>query len=161
ELLGQADLRELLDPDVIAETERELARLDRPLRDAEDLADLLRSHGPLLAEDVTVREGDPAWLDELERARRAIRVRIAGTERWAAIEDAGRLRAALGVPLPVGVPHAFLEPVPDPLGDLVARHARTRGPFPAETASARFGLGVAVVTDTLRRLAATGQVAQG
>jgi ATP-dependent Lhr-like helicase len=161
ELLGQADLRELLDPDVIVETERELARLDRPLRDAEDLADLLRSHGPLLTEDVTVRDGDPAWLIELEGARRAIRVRIGGTERWAAIEDAGRLRDALGAPLPVGVPHAFLEPVPDPLGDLVARHARTRGPFPAETASARFGLGVAVVTDALRRLAAGGRVVQG
>ncbi|MEV5414372.1 DEAD/DEAH box helicase [Thermopolyspora sp. NPDC052614] len=161
ELLGQADLRELLDPDVIAETERELARLDRPLRDAEDLADLLRSHGPLLAEDVTVREGDPAWLADLEAARRAIRIRIAGIEQWAAIEDAARLRDALGVPLPVGVPHAFLEPVPDPLGDLVARHARTRGPFPAATASDRFGLGVAVVADALRRLAATGRVAAG
>ena len=161
ELLGQADLRELLDPDVIAETERELARLDRPLRDAEDLADLLRSHGPLLAEDVTVREGDPAWLTELESARRAIRVRVAGVEQWAAIEDAARLRDALGVPPPVGVPHAFLEPVPDPLGDLVARHARTRGPFAAATASSRFGLGVAVVTDALRRLAASGRVVAG
>ncbi|GLW08534.1 DEAD/DEAH box helicase [Microtetraspora sp. NBRC 13810] len=161
ELLGQADLRELLDPDVVGDTERELARLDRPLRDTEDLADLLRSHGPLLAADVSVREGDPGWLEELERARRAIRVRVAGQEQWAAIEDAGRLRDALGAPLPVGVPLAFLEPVADPLGDLVARHARTRGPFPAGTAAARFGLGVAVVTDALRRLAATGRVVNG
>ncbi|MCK2219830.1 ATP-dependent helicase [Actinomadura sp. ATCC 31491] len=161
ELLGQADLRELLDPDVISDAERELARLDRPLRDAEDLSDLLRSHGPLLAPDVSVRGGDPAWLEELERARRAIRVRVAGEEQWAAIEDAGRLRDALGVPLPVGVPHVFLEPVPDPLADLVARHARTRGPFHAGTAAARFGLGVAVVTDALRRLAAAGRVASG
>ncbi|MFF0306418.1 DEAD/DEAH box helicase [Streptosporangium sp. NPDC004379] len=161
ELLGQADLRELLDPDVIADTERELARLDRPLRDAEDLADLLRSHGPLLAEDVSLREGDPAWLTGLEESRRAIRVRIAGQERWAAIEDASRLRDALGVPLPVGVPQAFLEPVDDPLGDLVARHARTRAPFAAATAAVRFGLGQAVVTDALRRLAATGRVVSG
>ncbi|GGS47000.1 hypothetical protein GCM10010156_02120 [Planobispora rosea] len=161
ELLGQADLRELLDPDVIADTERELARLDRPLRDAEDLADLLRSHGPLLADDVSLREGDPAWLAGLETARRAIRVRIAGQEQWAAIEDAARLRDALGVPLPVGVPHAFLEPVDDPLGDLLARHARTRTPFPASTAAARFGLGPAVVTDALRRLAASGRVVSG
>ncbi|GAA2853841.1 hypothetical protein GCM10010517_11730 [Streptosporangium fragile] len=161
ELLGQADLRELLDPGVIADTERELARLDRPLRDAEDLADLLRSHGPLLAEDVSVREGDPAWLTALEEARRAIRVRVAGQEQWAAIEDAARLRDALGVPLPVGVPHAFLEPVDDPLGDLLARHARTRAPFPASTAAARFGLGPAVVTDALRRLAASGRVVSG
>ncbi|GAA4221290.1 ATP-dependent Lhr-like helicase [Streptosporangium album] len=161
ELLGQADLRELLDPDVIADTERELARLDRSLRDAEDLADLLRSHGPLLAADVSLREGDPAWLADLESARRAIRVRVAGQEQWAAIEDATRLRDALGVPLPVGVPHAFLEPVDDPLGDLVARHARTRAPFPADTAAARFGIGPAVVTDTLRRLAASGRVVNG
>ncbi|MFI6509991.1 DEAD/DEAH box helicase [Streptosporangium sp. NPDC050855] len=161
ELLGQADLRELLDPDVIADTERELARLDRPLRDAEDLADLLRSHGPLLAEDVSVREGDPAWLAELEGSRRAIRVRVAGQERWAAIEDAARLRDALGVPLPVGVPHAFLEPVDDPLGDLLARHARTRASFPASTAATRFGLGPAVVVDALRRLAASGRVVSG
>ncbi|GAA3445159.1 ATP-dependent helicase [Planomonospora venezuelensis] len=161
ELLGQADLRELLDPDVIAGTERELARLDRPLRDAEDLADLLRSHGPLLADDVSLREGDPAWLTALEAARRAIRVRIAGQEQWAAIEDAARLRDALGVPLPVGVPHAFLEPVDDPLGDLLARHARTRTPFPAGTAAARFGLGPAVVADALRRLASSGRVVSG
>ncbi|MGV9377821.1 ATP-dependent helicase [Nonomuraea sp. NPDC003707] len=161
ELLGQADLRELLDPDVISDTERELARLDRPLRDLEDLADLLRSHGPLLAPDVSVRGGDPAWLAELERSRRAIHVRIAGEEHWAAIEDAARMRDALGVPLPVGVPHAFLEPVADPLADLVARHARTRGPFHAGSAAARFGLGVAVVTDALRRLAASGRVVNG
>ncbi|WP_196441092.1 DEAD/DEAH box helicase [Planomonospora sp. ID67723] len=161
ELLGQADLRELLDPDVIADTERELARLDRPLRDAEDLADLLRSHGPLLAEDVSLREGDPAWLAGLEAARRAIRVRVAGQEQWAAIEDAARLRDALGVPPPVGVPHVFLEPVDDPLGDLLARHARTRTPFPASTAAARFGLGPAVVADALRRLAASGRVVSG
>ncbi|GII78276.1 DEAD/DEAH box helicase [Sphaerisporangium rufum] len=161
ELLGEADLRELLDPDVVADTERELARLDRPLRDAEDVADLLRTHGPLLEEDVVVRDGSAALLAELAAARRAIRVRVAGTECWAAIEDAGRLRDALGVPLPVGVPHAFLEPLADPLGDLLARHARTRGPFPAATAAARFGLGAAVVTDTLRRLAAAGRVVPG
>ncbi|MGJ6960821.1 ATP-dependent helicase [Streptosporangium sp. G11] len=161
ELLGQADLRELLDLDVITDTERELARLDRPLRDAEDLADLLRSHGPLVAEDVSVREGDPAWLTALEGSRRAIRVRVAGQERWAAIEDAARLRDALGAPPPVGVPHAFLEPVDDPLGDLLARHARTRTPFLASTAAARFGLGTAVVTDALRRLAVSGRVVSG
>ncbi|MEV7965106.1 ATP-dependent helicase [Sphaerisporangium sp. NPDC088356] len=161
ELLGEADLRELLDPDVVADTERELARLDRPLRDAEDLADLLRTHGPLQAEDVTVRDGDPTWLADLESARRAIRIRVAGVEQWAAIEDAARLRDALGVPLPMGLPHAFLEPVADPLGDLLARHARTRGPFPATTAAVRFGLGVAVVVDALRRLAASGRVVSG
>ncbi|WP_248960313.1 ATP-dependent helicase [Sphaerisporangium perillae] len=161
ELLGEADLRELLDPDVVVDTERELARLHRQLRDAEDLADLLRTHGPLLPEDIAVRGGDPSWAAGLEAARRAIRVRVAGVEQWAAIEDAARLRDALGAPLPMGVPHAFLEPVADPLGDLLARHARTRGPFPASTAAARFGLGIAVVADTLRRLASSGRVVSG
>ena len=72
---------------------------------------------------------DPQWAAELARARRAIRVRIAGADHWAAVEDAGRLRDALGTALPVGVPEAFTEPVKDPLGDLLARYARTHGPF--------------------------------
>ncbi|TDD57777.1 Lhr family ATP-dependent helicase, partial [Actinomadura rubrisoli] len=97
----------------------------------------------------------------LEATRRAIRVRIGGGERWAAIEDAGRLRDALGAPLPVGVPEAFLEPVDDPLGDLVSRYARTHGPFRPDEVAARFGLGTAVVVETLRRLAAAGRVVEG
>jgi ATP-dependent Lhr-like helicase len=177
ELLGQADLRELLDPEVVAEVGRQLQRLsdDRRARDLEGVADLLRGLGPLTTGEVTERcgkttdpgTGDPGtggpsrWLAELEETRRAIRVRIGGTERWAAIEDAGRLRDALGTPLPVGIAEAFLEPVDDPLGDLLSRHARTRGPFRAADAALRFGLGSAVVTETLRRLAATGRVVEG
>ncbi|MCO6006400.1 ATP-dependent helicase [Actinoallomurus purpureus] len=163
ELLGQADLRELLDPEVIAEAGRELRRLtaDRRARDREGAADLLRELGPLGTDELVERGVDPRWLVELEDSRRVIRVRIAGTERWAAIEDAARLRDALGVPLPVGVPEAFLEPVADPLADLLSRHARTHGPFHAAGVAARFGLGVAVVTDGLRRLAAAGRVAEG
>ncbi|RAY12015.1 ATP-dependent helicase [Actinomadura craniellae] len=168
ELLGQAELRELLDPEVIAEVGRELQRLaeDRRARDLEGVADLLRALGPLTSAEIAARtaaaEGDAVrWAEELERARRAIRVRIAGAEHWAAIEDAGRLRDALGTPLPVGVPEAFLEPAGDPLGDLVSRYARTHGPFRPAEAAARFGLGVAVVTETLRRLAAAGRVVEG
>src|SRR6185437_11399573 len=67
----------------------------------------------------------------------------------------------LGVPLPVGVPEAFTEPVADPLGDLVARYARTHGPFSADAMARRYGLGVAVVTLALRRLAASGRVVEG
>ncbi|MGC0414727.1 ATP-dependent helicase [Embleya sp. AB8] len=166
ELLGQAELRELLDPDVLARTEGELQRLaeDRRVRDAEGVADLLRLLGPLGTAEVAARSTDAfqaGWLSALERARRVIRVRIAGEERWAGIEDAGRLRDALGTPLPVGVPEAFTEPVKDPLGDLLARHARTHGPFRAGEAAARLGLGVAVTTGTLERLAANGQVVSG
>ncbi|MYS87145.1 ATP-dependent helicase [Embleya scabrispora] len=166
ELLGQAELRELLDPEVLARTEAELQRLaeDRRVRDAEGVADLLRLLGPLTTAEVAARATEAfetGWLTGLENSRRVIRVRIAGEERWAGIEDAGRLRDALGTPLPVGVPEAFTEPVKDPLGDLLARHARTHGPFRAGEAAARFGLGVAVTTGTLERLAAGGQVVSG
>ena len=98
---------------------------------------------------------------ELSAARRIIAVRVAGQPMLAAIEDAGRLRDALGVPLPVGVPEAFTEPVADPLGDLMARYARTHGPFTADAVAGRYGLGVAVVTLALRRLVAGGRVVEG
>jgi ATP-dependent Lhr-like helicase len=101
------------------------------------------------------------WLADLEAARRLIRVRVAGQEQWAAVEDAGRLTDALGTALPVGIAEAFLEPVPDPLGDLLARHARTHGPFTAAVVAARFGLGPAVVTDGLERLLAGGRLTKG
>ncbi|MCW2899894.1 MAG: box helicase, partial [Streptosporangiaceae bacterium] len=183
ELLGQADLRELLDPEVVAETGLELQRLtaERRVRDLEGAADLLRVLGPLSTEELVERSrttepaadgadgGSPGsphpdagrWPVELEETRRAIRVRIRGVQRWAAIEDAGRLRDALGVPLPVGIAEAFLEPVDDPMGDLLSRYARTHGPFRAADAAMRFGIGGAVVTETLRRLTATGRVVEG
>jgi ATP-dependent Lhr-like helicase len=57
ELLGRAELRELLDPQVLAELEAELQRLtpDRRARDAEGVADLLRLLGPLSTDEVVVR----------------------------------------------------------------------------------------------------------
>jgi ATP-dependent Lhr-like helicase len=88
-------------------------------------------------------------------------VTLGGVDRFAAIEDAARLRDAIGVPLPMGVPLAFIEPVHDPLGDLVSRYARTHGPFTAEEAATRLGLGVAVVSTALKRLAADGRVVEG
>ncbi|MFJ6158889.1 DEAD/DEAH box helicase [Pseudarthrobacter sp. NPDC092184] len=97
----------------------------------------------------------------LQRANRAIKVNIGGVERFAAVEDAARLRDAIGVPLPMGVPLAFIEPVADPLSDLVSRYARTHGPFTAAEAAARLGLGVAVVGTALKRLAADGRVVEG
>jgi ATP-dependent Lhr-like helicase len=163
ELLGRAELRELLDPDVLAETERQLQRLtdDRRATDLDGTADLLRLLGALSTPEAVERGATPRWLAELEETRRALRVRIAGEERWIAIEDAGRVRDALGTPLPVGVPEAFTEPVPDPLGDLVSRYARTHGPFTAAQCAHRFGLGIAVVHATLDRLAAAGRVLSG
>ncbi|MGW1076511.1 ATP-dependent helicase [Streptomyces sp. NPDC002537] len=163
ELLGQAELRELLDADVLAELERELQWLTegRRAKDPEGVADLLRVLGPLTGAELAGRGAEPEWPEELSLARRAIRVRIAGQEHWAAVEDAGRLRDALGTALPVGVPEAFTEPVKDPLGDLLARFARTHGPFTSAQAAARFGLGTAVTDGALHRLAANGRVVQG
>ena len=106
-------------------------------------------------------ESATAHLLALQRANRAIKINIAGVERFAAVEDAARLRDAIGVPLPMGVPLAFIEPVADPLGDLVSRYARTHGPFTAAEAAARLGLGVAVVSTALKRLAADGRVVEG
>ncbi|MET4780403.1 ATP-dependent helicase [Glaciihabitans sp. UYNi722] len=183
ELLGRAELRELLDPGVIEQTELELQRLapDRKARDAEGIVDLLRMLGPMsepeiaerlapvaepsVAEPVEAPLRQPqaastltAWLGELEKANRIWR---AGGERWAIIEDAGRLRDALGTPLPIGIPAAFVEPVEDPLGDLVSRYARTHGPFSLGAVAERFSLGTAVVLDALRRLASQRRVTEG
>ncbi len=167
ELLGRAELREVLDEAVIAQLEAELQRLapDRRARDAEGVADLLRLLGPLTIAEVDDRTLDEvdvtAALEELERAGRAFRAGIGGEQRWAAVEDAARLRDALGTAIPHGVPSAFLDPVPDPVGDLVARFARSHAPFTAAEAAARYGLGIAVVTDALRRLAADRRVIDG
>lgn len=193
ELLGKVEMRELLDPAVIAQFEREAQRLDpsRRVRGVEGVADLLRLLGPLDAAEVAARleapdvapaaagdETDPAadaaatdaapaqavaasLLGELIDARRAIRVTVGGVERVAAIEDAGRLRDALGAALPVGIPLAFLEPVADPLADLVARHARTHGPFRTADVAARLGVGTAVARQTLQRLESQGRVSAG
>ncbi|MCG2622847.1 DEAD/DEAH box helicase [Arthrobacter sp. I2-34] len=174
DLLGRAELRELLDEGVIAQTERELQRLteDRRVRGIEGIADLLRLLGPLttveVAERVQAPEAGPVTeadveplLAELVHANRALQVHIAGSPRWAAVEDAARLRDALGVPLPVGVPLAFIEPVADPLGDLVGRYARTHGPFTAAECAARLGLGPAVVAVALERLQRDGRVVEG
>ncbi|MGW3497708.1 ATP-dependent helicase [Streptomyces sp. NPDC001020] len=163
ELLGQAELRELLDAEVLTELERELQWLteDRRVKDIEGVADVLRLLGPLTDAELTERGTEPHWAQELGAARRAIKVRIAGVDHWAAIEDAGRLRDALGTALPVGVPEAFTEPVKDPLGDLLARYARTHGPFTSANAAARFGLGVAVTEGALQRLSAAGRIVQG
>ncbi len=169
ELLGRVELRELLDPEVLAEVEAELQRLapDRQARDAEGVADLVRLLGPLATSEVAERVVEesrdeiPSWLDVLRDARRVVAVRVAGEERWAVVEDVARLRDGLGVPVPPGTPEAFTEAVTDPLGDLVARYARTHGPFTSSDVAARLGLGVAVAQQTLVRLAGSGRLLEG
>ncbi|HEX5741819.1 MAG TPA: helicase-related protein, partial [Pilimelia sp.] len=163
ELLGRVELRELLDPAVVELTAAEVGwRTDsRRARGPEDVAELLRVLGDLTDDELAARGAEPGWVRQLAAARRAVEVRIAGELRWLAVEDAARVRDALGAALPVGVPQAHLEPVPDPLADLLTRYARTRGPFDAAAAASRFGLGVAVVEQSLRQLAARGRVVAG
>ncbi|WP_282859781.1 DNA glycosylase AlkZ-like family protein, partial [Pseudoclavibacter helvolus] len=188
DLLGRVELRELLDAKVIAQLEAELQRTapDRRARDAEGVADLLRVLGPISVEEIAERlrgdepEHDAAdetrppeerpsasvelaeqYAAELVAAKRALRVRIAGVERIAAIEDASRLRDALGVALPIGVPVAFVDPVEDPVGDLVSRYARSHGPFSVAEVAERYGTGQAVVREALTRLELARRVVEG
>jgi ATP-dependent Lhr-like helicase len=167
ELLGRAELRDLLDEGVIDSTEAELQRLapDRRARDTEGVVDLVRLLGPLSTQEIAARSVDPdlavSATATLSAARRLIPVRVAGADRWAAVEDASRLRDGLGCALPVGVPQAFLEAVDDPLGDLVSRYARRHTPFAAGDVAERLGIGTAVARDVLHRLAAHGRVTEG
>jgi ATP-dependent Lhr-like helicase len=127
ELLGREELRDLIDQAALADLELELQLLtpERKVRDPDGLHDALRLLGDLTVQEAAARSADPAaapgWLAELEASRRAVRLRVGGQERWVAIEDTARLRDGLGAAPPVGVPQAFLEPVADPVGDLVAR----------------------------------------
>ena len=167
ELLGRAELRELLDPEVLAEVESELQRLaeGRQVKNSEGIADLVRMLGPLSTEEVRARSSVPDevadGIRQLVDSRRVVPVLMSGQERWAAVEDVARLRDGLGVPVPPGVPDAFTEPVEDPLADLVGRYARTHGPFLAAEVAERLGLGVAVCHQTLARLSAQGRVLEG
>jgi len=166
ELLGEGELRELIDPEVVAAVELELQRLTegRQVRNIDGVHDLLRDLGPLTTDEIAVRsigfDVDDA-VDGLVESRRVVEVTIAGSPRWAAIEDVARLRDALGVQPPPGVPHTFLEPVEDPLGDVVSRYARTHGPFVPSEAAKALGLPVGVVETALSRLEQSGRVVQG
>ncbi|MGB6514459.1 MAG: helicase-related protein, partial [Mycobacterium sp.] len=166
ELLGRVELRELLDPEVVAATGRQLQHLsaDRMARDAEAVADLLRLLGPLTTDEVAARADCPdvgGWLEGLCAAKRALPVSFAGRSWWVAIEDIGRLRDGVGVAVPVGVPASFTEAVTDPLGELLGRYARTHAPFTTVDVAARFGLGLRVAADVLGRLAADGRLVRG
>ncbi|MGH3675572.1 MAG: ATP-dependent helicase [Mycobacterium sp.] len=166
ELLGRVELRELLDPQVIATTTTQLQHLsaDRAARDAEGVADLLRLLGPLTEAEVAERctaDDVGGWLEGLRAAKRALTVSFAGHTWWVAIEDIGLLRDGIGVAVPVGVPAVFTEAVADPLGELIGRYARTHGPFTTHDAAARFGLGLRVTADVLGRMAIDGRLVRG
>ena len=166
ELLGRVELRELLDPQIIASTIAQLQHLtaERAARDAEGVADLLRLLGPLTEEEIAMRSTAAdvgGWLDGLRTARRVLTVSFAGAAWWVAIEDVGLLRDGVGIAVPVGVPASFTESVADPLGELLGRYARTHGPFTTRDAAARFGLGLRVTADVLGRMTVDGKLVRG
>ena len=168
ELLGAEELRDLLDADVLLEVEQELQRCcdGRRARDRDELHDLLRVLGPLSSAELVERaetgpDGVAAWIDELVVERRAYPVEMGGQARWASTEDAGRMRDALGVAVPVGLPTEFTDQVPDPLGGMVARYARTHGPFLSSELAARLGVPLERVAVALERLEADGRLVLG
>jgi ATP-dependent helicase Lhr and Lhr-like helicase len=203
DLLGAEELRELLDPGVLADVELELQCLTdgRRARTVDELHDVLRKVGDLTLAEVDLRielspsPGDAGsagegaatgtgsvaagWLEQLVRERRAFEVRLPGVGaanahggggqgraddtlvRWAAAEDAARYRDAFGVALPLGLPRAFTEPVPQPLETLVARYARTHAPFTADEVARRFGTTVERVQGALAALEQSDRVVHG
>ena len=168
ELLGQEELRELLDADALADLELSLQALidERHAHDPDQVHDLLRRIGDLATDEVGDRTagGRPEasfHLAELASSRRAVRARIGGEERWIAMEDVARYRDGVGVSAPPGVPQAFLGPAVGALEGLLARYARTHGPFLATDPARRWGLPVGVVEDALRRQVAAGSLLSG
>lgn len=168
DLLGQDELRELLDADVIAAVEAELTALapERHARDRDELADLLARVGDLTPAEAAARcsvDGGEvaAWYEQLLAERRAITVTVAGEERWIAAQDAGLYREALGCGPPGGLPTNFLVAPERPLETLVRRYARGRGPFPTRALAERYGFLPAQVTPVLDALEASGMLVLG
>ncbi len=166
ELMGDADLRELLDADAIAEVEEQLQALGEQgrARSMDALHDLLLRLGDLSREELRRRAASDAvfaGLDRLLRARRVLEVKIAGEKRLIAVEDASRYRDALGIPLPPGLPTAMLATVTDPVLELLRRYARTHGPFTTVEALARFGFNATAAGAALHQLLLDGRIVEG
>ena len=164
ELLGQEELRDLIDPAALADVEDSLQHRVEAARASERdaLQQILRRLGDLTADECQLRAAEDysaaSMLDKLENERRAVRVRVAAQERWIAAEDAGLYRDALGVPPPAGLPESFLDPVEDAILSLVRRYARTHGPFPTAQLARRYGVDPLPV---LRELERSGEIVRG
>jgi ATP-dependent Lhr-like helicase len=164
ELLGQEELRDLIDPEALDEVEAQLQHRTEAGRagDRDALQQVLRNVGDLSEEECAERvaEGYSAasMLEKLVAERRVALVRIAGEERYIAAEDAGMYRDALGVPPPPGLPKSFLDADEDPLVTLVRRYARTHGPFPTGQLGRRYGIDP---SPALRELERAGVLVRG
>ncbi|HVT02860.1 MAG TPA: DEAD/DEAH box helicase [Thermoanaerobaculia bacterium] len=166
ELLGEAELRDLLDTDALDELEQRLQHLEDDYRakTEDSLHDLLLNLGDLSVEEIrqrTVSAKIASSIQTLVKANRALATRLGGEKRFIAIEDAGRYRDGLGVPLPAGIPDVYLRNVDDPVADLFLRYARTHGPFTIKDITARFALSRSVAESILSTLAGRGKLAEG
>ena len=166
ELVGDAELRELLDPTALETVERQLQHLGEGyrVRSADALHDLLIRIGDLGPDEIRTRSAMPApeeAIRALEAAQRIVSLPVAGERRFVAVEDVARYRDALGIPLPPGLPRALLEAVGDASGDLVMRYARSHGPFTARDVAARFELPLATAEALLVRLTGEGRLLEG
>jgi ATP-dependent Lhr-like helicase len=166
DLLGDADLRELLDAEAIAEVEEQLQGLleTQRVRSADGIHDLLLRIGDLSRDELQRRLADPELMGQLERllrARRLLEIKIAGEKRLIAVEDAARYRDALGVPLPPGLAPALLPSVEKPALELLRRFARTHGPFTLREATTRFALDTPSVETALQSLLLDGRILEG
>jgi ATP-dependent Lhr-like helicase len=166
EILGDTDLRELLDQNAIDEVESRLQSLepDYQARHADGVHDLLLKHGDLTESEIAARSTTPAiasTITDLTSARRAVRVRIAGESRFIPVEYAGRYRDSLGTPLPPGLAEVFLTSSEDPLRELIRRYARTHGPFTTQELATRYALQPAQVDAVLRALHGKGKLLEG
>ncbi len=166
ELMGEAELRELLDADALGELEAFLQHRDERgrARTMDGVHDLLLRLGDLSGPELAARCADAAvaaTVEALLSSRRAVRVAIAGEPRVVPSEYASRYRDALGVPLPPGLPEAFLTAGADPLGELLSRYARTHAPFTTAEVAARYGLSTSVVDERLRASARAGKLLEG
>ena len=165
ELLGEVELRELLDADAIATVERQLQHLDEEqrARSTDGIHDLLLRLGDLTDDEVAARSRIDARdaLSELLRARRVIKINIGGQPRLSPVEYAGRYRDALGVPLPPGLPESLIAPAPNATQDLTRRYARTHGPFTTQEFADRYALGRVTAGFMLKTLASSGRLIEG
>jgi len=165
ELLGDAELRELLDADAIADVEAQQQQLDERYRarSVDGVHDLLLHLGDLTAEEIAARSAVDARdaLDRLTRERRIVPISVGGDARFIPVEYAARYRDALGIPLPPGLPQSLLEPAADAALDLARRFARTRGPFATEGIASRYSLGRSTADTLLKSLVAAGRLIEG
>jgi ATP-dependent helicase Lhr and Lhr-like helicase len=164
ELLGQEELRELIDPGALERVEEDLQCRSEMTRatDRDGLHDVLRRIGDLTREEVSGRvfpgvDAGPL-IEALLRERRAVELRVGGERRLIAADEAGLYRDALGAAPPGGLPEAFLADVPDALRELIARYAATHGPFSDTDVRQRYGVDASAV---LRELERDGAIVRG